>query len=114
MYDELYNNIEYDFGKINNKDEIKEILNDYINNYYNESDDKETWFNKIKELSDKYGYCSNMKEYKLNPDSYKGNVADIATVIRVSVTTSQTTPDLYEILKLLGKDRIKQRINMIK
>ena len=113
MYDELYNNLDYDFGKINNIDEIKEILNDYINNYYDELDDKETWFNKIKELTDKYGYCSNMKEYKLNPDNYKGNVADIATVIRVSITTSQTTPDLYEILKLLGKDRIKQRIEMI-
>lgn len=114
MYDELYNNLEYDFGKINKIDEIKEILNDYIDNYYDEADDKETWFNKVKELTDKYGYCSNMKEYKQNSDSYKGNVADIATVIRVGVTTSQTTPDLYEILKLLGKDRIKQRINMIK
>ena len=114
MYDELYKDLKYDFGKINKIDEVKEILDDYINNYYSEFDDKEEWFNKIKELSDKYGYCSNMKEYKINPDNYKGNVADIATVIRVSVTTSQTTPDLYEILKLLGKDKIKQRIDLIK
>lgn len=114
MYDELFTNLNYNFGKINNLEEIKEILNDYINNYYNDLDDKDTWFNKIKELTDNHGYCSNMKEYKLNPDSYKGNVADIATVIRVCMTTSQTTPDLYEILKLLGKERIKQRIELIK
>ena len=114
MYDELFTNLNYDFGKINKIEEIKEILNDYINNYYNEDDDKETWFNKVKELADKYNYCSNMKEYKLNPGSYKGNVADVATVIRVGITTSQTTPDLYEIMKLLGKERIKNRINLIK
>ena len=114
MYDELFTDLNYDFGKINNTKEIKEILNDYINNYYNEEDDKETWFNKVKELAEKYNYCSNMKEYKLNPGSYKGNVADVATVIRVGITTSQTTPDLYEIMKLLGKERIKNRINLIK
>ena len=54
-----------------------------------------------------------MKEYKKNPDAYKGNVADVATVIRVSVTSLSMTPDLYEILKLLGIERIKDRINML-
>ena len=54
-----------------------------------------------------------MKDYKNNPEAYKGNVADISTVIRVSVTTRSMTPDLYEILKLLGTDRINKRINMI-
>ena len=54
-----------------------------------------------------------MKAYKANPDNYKGNVADVSTVIRVSLTTSSMTPDLYEILKLLGTDRIKQRIERL-
>lgn len=113
MYDELFTNLNYDFGKINEKEEIIKILNDYIDNYYNEDDDKDIWFNKIKDLATKYGYCADMKEYKQNPDNYKGNVADVATLIRVSMTTSQTTPDLYQILKLLGKNKIKQRIDMI-
>ena len=52
-----------------------------------------------------------MKAYKENPDNYKGNVADIATVIRVVLTTSRVTPDLYVIMKLLGKDRIINRFN---
>ena len=67
----------------------------------------------MKELTDKHGYASNMKEYKENPDKYKGSVADISTVIRVAVTSKSNTPDLYEILKLLGTDRIMNRINMI-
>ncbi len=111
MYDELFNdNLEYDFDKINNSEEIKNILNEYIK-LYDEKDDKDTWFNKIKEVADTLGYASDMKAYKENPNNYKGNVADIATVIRVVLTTSRVTPDLYVIMKLLGKDRIINRFN---
>ena len=110
MYDELFNEVEYEWQKITDKDEIKLILNTYFNDYYNELDDKETWFNKVKELTEKLGYASNMKEYKKNPENYKGNVADISTVIRVAITSKSMTPDLYEILKLLGSERIKDRV----
>lgn len=111
MYDELFTNVEYDFQKITDDKEISKILKTYLEKYYQENDDKDTWFNKIKELTDELGYCSNMKEYKENPDNYKGSVADISTVIRVALTSSSMTPDLYEIMKLLGKDRIIKRIN---
>lgn len=114
MFDKYFTQpLNYQFGKIQDREEIKTILSTYINEYYDEQDDKETWFNKIKELTIKLGYCADMKEYKQNPDKYKGNVADISTVIRVAVTTSSMTPDLYEILKLLGRDRIINRINNI-
>jgi len=113
MYDELFTDVTYDFQKINNKDEIKNILNKYLEKYYNEEDDKDTWFNKIKELCDELGYASNMKDYKENPDNYKGNIADVSTVIRVALTSSSMTPDLYELMKLLGSTRIKERINNI-
>ena len=113
MYDELYHDVTYDWGSITDKAEIKKILELYITKYYNESDDKDTWFDKIKNLCDELGYASNMKDYKENPDNYKGSVADIATVIRVSLTSSSMTPDLYEIMKLFGKDRIINRLNKI-
>jgi len=113
MYDELYHDFTYDWGTITDKEEIKNILELYISKYYNESDDKETWFNKIKELCDELGYASNMKDYKENPDNYKGSVADVSTVIRVSLTSSSMTPDLYEIMRLFGKDRILKRLNKI-
>ena len=112
MYDELYNPTSYEWGKINDKKEIIKILKTYMEKYFNITD-KEAWFNNIKDLTDELGYCSNMKEYKENPDKYKGNVADISTVIRVALTTKSMTPDLYEIMRLLGKDRIKERITKI-
>ena len=110
MFDELFTDLDYDFG-VNDKEDIKNIINLYITKYYNENDDKETWFNKIKELSDELGYASDMKAYKENPENYKGSVADISNIIRVALTTKTTTPDLYEIMRLLGKDRIKSRFN---
>ena len=114
MYDELFDNVHYEWQNVNNIEEIKTILLDYIDNYYNDNDDKDSWFNRMKELSEKYGYCSNIKEYKENPDNYKGSIVDISMVLRVALTTKSMTPDLYEIMKLLGKERIKSRFDYIK
>lgn len=114
MYDELYNTRkkEYEWINITNKEEIKNILNTYMDKYFN-VDNKDSWFNGVKELTDSLGYCSNMKEYKNNPDKYKGSVADISTVLRVALTTKSTTPDLYEIMSLFGEEKIKERYNNI-
>lgn len=114
MYDELFTNVHYEWQNVNNTEEIKTILLDYIDNYYDDNDDKDSWFNRMKELSEKYGYCSNIKEYKENPDNYKGSIVDISMVLRVALTTKSMTPDLYEIMKLLGKERIKSRFDYIK
>lgn len=109
MYDELFFNEEKAFER---KDFYsKELLEYYIDNVYDEADDKQTWFNKIKEMCPKFGFASETKEYKKNPENYKGSVAHACEVIRVSVTNRTMTSDLYEILKLLGKDRIKERIS---
>ena len=112
MYDELYNPTSYEWGNITDKEEIIKILNTYIDSYFDVSD-KEVWFNKVKELTDSLGYASNMKEYKNDPSKYKGSVADISTVLRVALTSKSMTPDLYEIMRLLGRDRIINRIKNI-
>ena len=112
MYDELFNETkkEYEYQTITNMEEIKKITSTYLDKYYDISD-KEIWFNKIKELCDELGYASNMKEYKEDPEKFKGNIADVSTVLRVTLTTKSTTPDLYEIMKILGKERITKRLN---
>ena len=100
------------FEKVNILDEkeISNILSTYMEKYYN-VEDKDSWFNNIKLLADELGYASNMKEYKANPTLFKGNVADIATVLRVALTSKSQTPDLYEIMKLFGRDRVSNRYN---
>ena len=111
MYDELYNDVEkeYEFQTINDKDDIKAILTKYINEYYDESDDKDTWFNKIKELAGELGYAREVKEFKENPDMYKAHVGDVSTVLRVALTSKAMTPDLYELMRIIGKERMAQR-----
>ena len=111
MYDELYNDVEkeYEFQTINDKEDIKDILTKYINEYYDESDDKDTWFNKIKELAGELGYAREVKEFKENPDMYKAHVGDVSTVLRVALTSKAMTPDLYELMRIIGKERMAQR-----
>ena len=111
MFDDrfLTSNIEYEYQKITDKNEIEKIVSTYFDKYYDENDDKQIWFNKMKDLSEELGYAREVKEYKANPDAYKGHVGDISTVIRVKITGRANTPDLYEILKVLGKESVLKR-----
>ena len=109
MYDELFTSNDYEWQNITDDGEKKLILDTYLNEYYNIDDDKDTWFNKMKELAEKLGYAGDMKAYKENPDTYKGNITDISMVLRVALTTKSMTPDLYDIMRLLGCDRMKKR-----
>ncbi len=113
MYQEAFDEEKknYEFDKITDPEEIKKILTIYLESYYEESDDQETWFQKIKEMCDQLGYASNMKEYKQNPENYKGNVADVSTVLRVALTTKSRTPNLYDIMQILGHEEIKRRFD---
>ena len=115
MFDELFDKEkkDYEFQSITDKDEIKKILNTYIDKYYNEEDDNDTWFNRMKDLASELGYAREVKDYKENPDNYKGHVGDISMVLRVALTTKSQTPNLYEIMKLFGKERIKERFNKV-
>ena len=113
MYDEEWDReLHYDFGCIQDKDEIVRIVREYLHNYYCETDSEEEWFLKVKELCDKMNYASDMKEYKENPTKYKGNVADFTTAIRVVLTTSSMTPNLYDIMKILGSKRMLKRLEI--
>lgn len=114
MYDDKFDKIsEYLFGTISDKNEISKIVKLYIEKYYEDTDDKQTWFNKIKDLAQELGYAREVKEYKKEPEKWPGHVGDISTVLRVSLTKRQNTPDLYEIMKVLGKDRIIERFNKL-
>ena len=116
MYDDKFMNtkIDYPYQTINEKQEINKILDLYIEKYYNENDDKQTWFDKIKELSGELGYAKEVKEFKANPDMYKAHVGDVSTVLRVALTGRTNTPDMYEIMQVLGKDSIVKRFEKAK
>ena len=75
------------------------------------NDDKDTWFDKIKSICEPVGCTPNVKEFKQNPDAFKGHVGDVSTIIRVALTGRTNTPDLHSITALLGADKVMKRIN---
>lgn len=112
FYDELFDEEPILPANIKSEDAIA-ILNAY-EKIYDENDDKDEWFAKIKSICEPLGYTPNVKEYKKNPDAYKGHVGDVSTVIRLAVTARRNTPDLCSIMALLGKDRVLERLQRAK
>ena len=80
---------------------------------YNESDDKSEWFNKIKEVCPKLNFAADTKEYKANPEDYKGSAGDLSTVLRIAITGRRNTPDLCSIMQVLGKGKCFERIDQM-
>ena len=99
----------FDGDKIYDTDLVEEYLNTLNLNCTNEE-----WFNNVKEFASEHGYATSPKDYKKDPSSYKGHVGDICEAIRVIVTGRTKSPDLFSILKILGKERIKNRIELYK
>ena len=91
------------------KELAAEVIEKYID-AYNENDDKDQWFERIKDLCEPLGCTPNVKEFKQNPENYRGHVGDVSTVIRVALTGRTNTPDLYSISALLGRERVIKRL----
>ena len=100
----------YELQKITDKEKIRQILNTYADKYFDINDDKQTWFDKLKDLAEKFGYAREVKEFKANPEKYAAHVGDVSTLIRIALTSKTNTPDLYEIIKVLGKDTVIKRL----
>lgn len=101
----------YDFDKISGED-AKKVITEYLK-VYNYDDDKQTWFDKIKDVAEKLGYAREVKEYKQNPENWPGHVGDVSTVIRVALTGRRNTPDMYEIMQVLGNEEIQERLKKL-
>lgn len=91
------------------KELAAEVIEKYID-AFNENDDKDQWFARIKDLCEPLGCTPNVKEFKQNPENYRGHVGDVSTVIRVALTGRTNTPDLYSISSLLGRERVIKRL----
>ncbi len=87
----------------------KSILSEYIKSYCH-TDDKNTWFEKIRVITDRLGYAVQPKKYKNNPELYKGSIVDVSNVIRISLVGLLSSPDLWEISQALGEDCVLRRL----
>ena len=108
MYDETFNE-NYELAGNATPELAIEVLERY-KDIVDVNDDKDIWFEKIKSLCEPVGCTPNVKEFKQNPDAFKGHVGDVSTIIRVALTGRTNTPDLCAITALLGSDRVAKRI----
>lgn len=90
-------------------DKVK-ILKEYLSSY-NHADTQEEWFNKIREIATNLGYAAKPKDYKKNPDDYKGHVGHVSTVIRLALVGRAQSPDVWAIQQIMGEDMVRARIN---
>lgn len=91
---------------------VTSILTSFVNKY-DHSDDNNGWFNKVKEVASENGFAAEMSDYKANPENYKGNVSDVAEVVRIAVTGRKNSPDLWSIMQILGEEESISRINSV-
>lgn len=111
FYDELYSDgfIQNCWPEAVSTVDAVKIIRAYID-IYDEADDNTMWFEKIKSLCEQLGYARDMKSFKKNPSAFKGHVGDVAMVLRIALTGRTNTPDLYEIIQIVGKSRVIERL----
>lgn len=108
MYNELYSE-NYTLPENINENDAAAIIENY-KKVVNAADEKQVWFDKIKALCEPLGFTPNVKEYKQNPDAFKGHVGDVSTVIRIALTGRTNTPDLHSIIAILGDSEVQSRL----
>lgn len=91
-------------------DEDKTAILDGFLATYSYENDAQVWFSKVKELAASLGFAAEMRDYKADPEAFKGSVSDVAEVLRIAVTGRANTPDLWSIMQILGEARVRERI----
>ena len=104
--DEL--DLQYEIDEKYTPEMITEVIEEYKKDLFLDSED---WFSSMKVMGEKIGYCPNVKEYKQNPDGYKGSITDVCTIVRVAITGKQNSPDLFTIMNVIGKDKTVGRLD---
>ena len=111
FYPELYIPAEKEAYPENvSKEDCIAILEGYAANY-DSADDNSQWFDKVRNLGESLGYAGKPKDYKKNPEQFKGHVGDVSGVIRLAVTGRTNSPDMHAVMQVLGEETMKQRIN---
>ena len=71
------------------------------------------WFEQIRVLADKHGFAKSPKELKKSPGQYPGSIREAANVVRVALTGSTRSPDLFQVASALGKTEVLRRARAV-
>ncbi len=108
FYDDLFS-VQDAFPENISSEDITEVLHRYVE-IFDVSDDSNLWFERITNLAVSLGFAAKPKEFKANPEAYKGHVGDISMILRIAVTGKTASPDLYSVMQILGKEKVLERL----
>jgi glutamyl-tRNA synthetase len=112
FFDPLYKEItNFDFGQVQ-KPDVTAILQEFLSSY-NPKDDQDAWFANLKRLGSGLGFTPDTREYRQNPGAFKGSVAEVAMVLRVALTGRNRSPNLYDVMRVMGQDRAAARLKTL-
>lgn len=112
MYDELFTQqSNFEFPENMSQSEMKLVLNRVLE-VYDENDDKTSWFDRLKTIAREIGFADNVKAFKKAKGAIKGHVGDVAMVLRVALCGSRQSPDLWEVMRVMGRERIERRLSV--
>ncbi len=109
FYDELFEKTDSIPDSFDRAD-VRAVLGEFCERY-DESVEQNEWFATVKEIGAEHGFCPDMKVYKADPTAFKGSIADVSMFLRVAVTGRTNSPDLFEVMQILGKDCVLSRIS---
>jgi len=114
MYDEQFvgADIEYEYQLISDRETLEQIFTLYPDQYYSPEDDSQQWFERMKDLAERLGYAREVKIWRKAKDEWPGHVGDVSTAIRVGLTGRRNTPDLYQIMQVMGPERVRERLRL--
>ena len=112
FFDEYFE-VECDYPEKFPREDIKAVFDGFLETF-DEGDDMNAWFDKIKAVAEANGYTTDMKAYKADPEAFKGNVADVSMFLRLAVTGKINSPDMYSVMQILGKDKVAERIEKMR
>ncbi len=108
FFDEMFK-VEDEMPAEVSPEDQREILEKYLASY-DHRDDQRGWFDKIRNIAAEMGYAAKPKDFKKNPDQYKGHVGHVSTVIRIGVMGRAQSPDLWSIQQIMGEEMTRRRI----
>ena len=109
-YENMLKEAEISFNEKISNEVLVNFLKAYLESNFINYETENEWFTNVKEVASKFPFCLDNKEYKANPDAYIGNVNDACEIVRVAITTRKITPNLFSIMKILGEEECKVRL----
>ncbi|MEU0400248.1 glutamate--tRNA ligase family protein [Streptomyces sp. NPDC006197] len=77
---------------------------------YRHAGTPEEWFGVVRAVAERHGFAPDVHVYEAAPEAYDGSVREVANVLRVCLTGSRRSPDLFQVAQCLGEEEVLRRL----